>query len=157
MNAGYQVRGGIYLQSYVPTTGKPVGHFDDGRIAVVDNVFGRGRTRLIGTFPGYGYAKRQDKDMNRFFTDLLPWADKTQHLKNSDNRVIARIQKSDRATYLWLVNSLHEAIETEVILSRSWGPYQRARSICGEKVKLKSDRLITTSIPPRSVVIVLLT
>ena len=30
MDAGYRVRGGLYLQSYQTTTGKPVGHFRTG-------------------------------------------------------------------------------------------------------------------------------
>ncbi len=55
--AGARARGGVFLQAYEPTTGRPVGAYDDGRVAAVDNNFGKGRTRLVGTMCGYGYGK----------------------------------------------------------------------------------------------------
>jgi beta-galactosidase len=157
MEAGYRVRGGIYLQSYLPTTGKAVGHFDDGRIAAVDNVFGRGRTRLIGTFPGYGYSNKQDGDMNRFFTDLLPWAGRTAHLSSSDNRVIARLHKSSKATYLWLVNSVRRAIETEITLSSAWGPFRNCQPVRGDKTSISAGRRIKVTVSDRDVLVLKLT
>jgi len=159
MEEGYRVRGGVYLQSYTPTTAKSVGRFEDGRIAAVDNTFGKGRTRLIGTFPGYGYARRQNNDMNRFFAGIPAWAAVEANVRSTDNRVIARLQKSNAAIYLWLVNSLREPIKIRVTLSDNWGPYQHAAPIRGhgQKADLQGSRTIATVIPARDVVIISLT
>lgn len=45
------IYGGSNLQSYTPTTGRKAAHNSDGKIAAVDNLFRRGKTQLIGTFP----------------------------------------------------------------------------------------------------------
>lgn len=42
----------VYQEKLIPTTGEVVARFDDGSVAVVDNSFGKGKARLIGTFPG---------------------------------------------------------------------------------------------------------
>ncbi|MFZ5828519.1 MAG: hypothetical protein ACOY3P_00445, partial [Planctomycetota bacterium] len=150
----YKTIGGIYLQSYVPTTGKPAGRFEDGRIAVVDNAFGKGRTRLTGTFPGWGYCSRQDDDMNRFFRDLIRWAGETPHVTSSDRRIIARFHAGQNASYLWAVNCDREAIRTELALSERWARTGEAAAVRGPKVELLGDRRIQATIPARDVLIV---
>jgi beta-galactosidase len=157
MDGDVRVRGGVYLQSYDPTTGKPVGHFEDGRIAAVDNTFGKGRTRLIGTFPGYGYANIQDANMNRFFSDLIRWAGKTQHVTCSESGIIARIHRSENATYLWVVNSNRKPITTEITTSCHWETYNNLEVIRGPKAGLRDNGRIDATIPARDVLIVKLT
>ena len=51
--SGTRVPGGIFLQVDEPSTGTPVGWYDDGRAAAVDNVHGQGTTRAS---PGPGWA-----------------------------------------------------------------------------------------------------
>ena len=133
MDAGYRVCGGVYLQSYRTTTGRVAGRFEDGRIAVVDNVFGKGRTRLVGTFPGYGYAENPDDDTKRFFADLLPWAGETQHVTSSDSRIIVRVQANPRSTYLWAVNSQREAVQNGTGLVETLGAFSRVPTGMGRQ------------------------
>ena len=95
--ACFRVRGGVYLQSCLTTTGKVAGRFEGGRIAVVDNVFEKGQTRLFETIPGCGYAENPSDDTKWFFADLPSWAGRTQHVTSSDGRMIARVQAYSRA------------------------------------------------------------
>jgi beta-galactosidase len=43
-------------------------------VAVVEHAHGRGRTLLVGTFPGYGHYHRPGPGSRRFFGALLEWA-----------------------------------------------------------------------------------
>jgi beta-galactosidase len=89
-----QVSGGVYLQAYEPTTGKVKGSFGDGSPAVIENSYGRGKTLLIGTSPGYGtYEKEDDPDTRAFFNSFLDWAGKQQHVTSSDWRLVARMHE----------------------------------------------------------------
>lgn len=56
---GAPMDGGGFLQSYTTTTGRPRGTFDDGRLAVVENVHVNGRTLLVGTNPGWHTSNRR--------------------------------------------------------------------------------------------------
>jgi beta-galactosidase len=150
MEGGYRVRGGVFLQSYKPTTGKVCGRYDDGRVAAVDNTFGKGKTRLIGTFPGYGYTHSQDEETKRFFAEILPWAGNTQNLKSSDPRIIARLHAGDSgATYLWVVNSYREDIPTDLTFSEAWGPFSQGQVFLGETHPTIDGRRIKVTVPAR--------
>ena len=69
---GRKVAGGVYLQSFIPAGGSIAGTFEDGTPAVIDHHFGSGKTRLIGTCPGYGFYEAEvDPGTREFFGDLL--------------------------------------------------------------------------------------
>ncbi|HUT21522.1 MAG TPA: beta-galactosidase, partial [Anaerolineae bacterium] len=74
--SGISVRGGIFLQAYEPTTGTPVGWYEDGRVAAIENRYGKGKTRLLGTMAGAGYASHPGSRSPAFFADVLRWAGK---------------------------------------------------------------------------------
>jgi hypothetical protein len=54
-----------------PTTGRPVGTFDDGSCAAVVNVLGKGRTLLYGFLPGILY-KGDAEGFSSYHLDRLP-------------------------------------------------------------------------------------
>ena len=89
MSCTYPSRSCCRKRRHKNSLGTADGHFDDGSIAMVDHRFGNGKTRLIGTFPGYGYDRAQDAPTQQFFADLLKWAGKSQHVTCSDDRIIA--------------------------------------------------------------------
>ncbi len=150
---GTSAHGGIYLQSYTLTTGKAVGTYADGRIAAVDNTFGKGKTRLIGTFPGYGYNRSQDSDTKRFFANLLKWADKDQHVTSSDSRIIARLHTDASSRFLWIVNSDRQDISTKLELSDRWGSYEKCRLVAGGAEPTVRNRVISVGVPARTVLV----
>jgi len=113
---GTPVWGGIFLQAYEPTTGTPIGWYKGGKVAVVDNAFGRGKTRLIGTMPGSGYFQHPGSESFVFFTKLLKFAGKHQHVECTDSRVKSRIHNGSGGTYLWVANPKRTPIPVRMII-----------------------------------------
>ena len=129
---GHTAPGGIFLQTYVPTTGTAVGRYTGDAagpyardsVAVVENQFGTGKTRLIGTFPGYGHYHRPSDDSRGFFADLARWAGIEPNVrvslssgKGEYGQVVARLHKGASGIFLWLVN--HGRDEADVVAEQS--------------------------------------
>lgn len=145
---GRKVKGGLFLQSYELRGGKKLGSFDDGRIAVVQNKWGKGSIMLIGTYPSHGYYQNQTEDNRSFFDSLLPWAGKEQILKLSNDKVQVRLRKGDEGTYLWAINPTKEEQFVEVTISG--GCVQEiAKMIWGDKMPDYNDGKISLSIHPQ--------
>jgi beta-galactosidase len=97
--------GGVYRQSYIPTTAKATAWYADGRAAVVENRFGRGKVRLVGTMAGYGYKLHPKAEHLRFFASVLPFAGHTQYIRADYNTgLIVRLWANDSDTFLWCLN-----------------------------------------------------
>jgi beta-galactosidase len=97
--------GGVFRQSYIPTTGTSSGRYDDGKIAVIDRAYGKGKVRTIGTMAGYGYKLRHNPEYLRFFASLLPFAGQQPLIRADYNTgLIARIWANQEDTFLWCVN-----------------------------------------------------
>ncbi|MEN3149747.1 beta-galactosidase [Neorhizobium sp. IRAMC:178] len=118
---GAAVDGGGFLQSYVLTGGTARGNFDDGRLAVVESTYGKGRTLLIGTNPSVAYYKSQGKANGAFFAELLRWSGCAPHATLSNKALFARIHRSEKGSFLWLVNPTRSAQLTEVKLAEGHG------------------------------------
>jgi beta-galactosidase len=114
--------GGIFKQSYVPTTGKAIAWYrnatapgNPGGVAVVDNNFGKGKTRIIGTMAGYGYKCGANKEVLRFFASVLPYAGVQPLIRADYNTgLVPRIWANAADTFLWCLNQ--ETYTQEVIL-----------------------------------------
>lgn len=115
------VDGGGYLQSYVLNGGNGRGDFSDGRLAVVENSFGRGRTLLIGTNPSVAYHQTDGKANGRFFAELLKWSGATPHVTLSNRAVFARVHKGESGGFLWLVNPSRTPQTIEVSIAEELG------------------------------------
>jgi beta-galactosidase len=134
---GMRVRGGLFLQAYEPTTGVPVGWYEDGRVAAVDHVYGAGRTRLVGTMCGYGYGRHPHDRSPAIFTEVLAYGEQRQHVVSSDPRVKARLHHGKGGTYLWVANPMRQAIPARLVLGEAWGPYTIARTLWGAKATVE--------------------
>jgi beta-galactosidase len=118
---GRKISGGLYLQTYGPTTATVAGIDSQGEPIVVDNEYGNGKCRLIGTSPGYGYPQSEYREADReFFSQLLPWAGKSQQLTCSDSRLVARIHEGDGYFVIWVINSARENVHAEMRLAGKW-------------------------------------
>jgi beta-galactosidase len=151
-----QVWGGIFLQAYECTTGTPVGWYEDGKVAAVDNAFGKGRARLIGTMPGSGYSSHPGSRSAAFFADLLKFAGKEQHVRCSDSRVKARLHDGTGGTYLWVANPKRQDISVCLELGESWGPFSSSHSLWGAEANV-DERAITLTTGARNVAVMELT
>lgn len=94
---------GGFLQSYTLTTGKAKGHFADGRLAVVENDHGKGRTLIIGSNPSVSNHRNATTDSRAFFRKLMEWAGVTLQVTCSNPRVQVRLQEGE-GRFLWIVN-----------------------------------------------------
>ncbi|MCJ9754564.1 beta-galactosidase trimerization domain-containing protein, partial [Neorhizobium sp. BETTINA12A] len=126
---GAAVDGGGFLQSYVLAGGTARGNFDDGRLAVVEHAYGKGRTLLIGTNPSVAYYKSQGKANGAFFAELLRWSGCTPHAALSNKALFARIHKGNKGSFLWLVNPTRSPQATEVNLAESHGQLAAGKAI----------------------------
>jgi len=155
---GDRIWGGEYMQCYTPTTGTAVGWYDDGRVAAVDNRFGKGKTRLIGTMPGYGYAthggaegnyRAPDRAKTSFFDSILKYAGKTPLVRVTDPNLTARLHEGEGGTYLWIANPRRRAIPAQIEVN---GNYKEAAAVLGPEAVFK-DRILNLTVPARYVII----
>lgn len=152
--ANLKVRGGAALQTYRPTTGEPIAHLDDGRVVGVEHRFGKGRTLLIGTFPGYGryrYADFGDEATTEFFDWAFRWSGRRPMLTVDHASVIARLHRSPSSTYLWLTNATRQPAKTSVTLNDESGPLKTATAILHEGDTDVRSGTLSCTLRPRSV------
>ena len=150
--SGVPVWGGIFLQAYELTTGTAVGWYEDGHVAIVDNTFGKGRTRLIGSMVGAGHATHAPNGSERFFADLLAFAGKEQHVRCSDPLVKARLHTGAGGTFVWVANPTRQPRPVRLVLGELAGVYSAVRSLWGAEAEV-SGHTITLVTPARDVTI----
>lgn len=147
---GKQVKGGGFLQSYRPTTGSVRGKFSDGRVAVVENNHGAGRTLLVGTHPGVAYFKTSNPENLSYFADIFAWAGKTQQVRSSNAALQARVHEGVDGRVLWLLNPTRQAQSTTITLASG-------KLIAGEPFWQAPGASVQTdevNVPARDVVII---
>jgi beta-galactosidase len=131
--------GGIFLQCYAPTTGDPVGWLDDGRVVAVEHRFGQGRTLLMGTMAGAGYAAHEGDRSPALFAELLAWAGVERHVWCSDPRVKARLHDGEGGAYLWVANPTRRDLPVQVRLSGRWRGLGPVGSLWGAEAERVGD------------------
>lgn len=151
--SGIPTWGGIFLQAYAPTTGTPVGWYADGQVAAVDNLYGKGKTRLLGTMVGAGYAHHTQEGTAPFFRNLLDFAGKAQHVQSSDPLVKARLHTGTGGTYLWVANPTRQARPVRLTLGQTWGPFTSSTTVWGTTVTVEGQTVVLTA-PARDVSVV---
>jgi beta-galactosidase len=168
---GRSVPGGIFLQAYTPTTGTPMGTFADEsagqygarQIAVVDNLAGQGRTRLIGTFPGYGHFHHPSAHSRGFFADLAAWANIEPNVRivkpatDAPRTLVARIHVAPDRAFLWLVNHARDSSVAQVELGRAFGSFVNGRALWGDDAPTVHGRSVVVEVGPRDAVVIELT
>lgn len=157
---GRPIWGGIFMQAYQPTTGTAAGWYDDGRVAAVENAWGKGRTLLIGSMAGAGYgahaAGNPYPPMANFFAKLLAWAGALQHVRCSEPRVKARLHTGAGGVYLWVANPTRQALPVHLDLSAAWGPYSSARTLWGATASAQGN-VVDLVAPARDMTVLELT
>ncbi len=143
--------GGSYLQSYEPTTGTAVGWYRDGRVAAVQNDYGKGRTLLIGTMPGRGYTVHNGDRCGRFFRELFAFSARTQLVERTDPRIRVRVHDGGGGTYLWVANPKRQDIPVRITVNGAW-QFSRTRTLRGADAVLEGRTLSLTA-PARDVTV----
>ena len=136
---GHRVRGGLFMQAYDLAGGQAVGWYDDGRIAAVEHRYGEGRTLLIGSMAGAGYAAHPAAAPQAFFTGLLDWAGVTQSVWCSDLRIKARVQEGDDGVFLWVANPTHSDLPVRLRLGSPWNELSLGEALWGASADKQGD------------------
>ncbi len=93
------------MQSFLqPTTGTPIGNYLTSEVAVVDNNFGAGKTRLIGTNPSIGYLDTDDSRAADLICASLPYAGIKPKIKTNASAVHCRWLEGDESDLFIMVN-----------------------------------------------------
>lgn len=148
------VLGGVNQQVYAATKGTAAGWYADGRVAVVDHAAAKGKTRLIGTHPGYGYYRHREAASREFFAGLLAWAGKTPHVGRTGADAIARVHDGPGGTCLWIVNHRPERATVQLTLSPKWGPFRAADVLWGADKPMVDQRVVNATVPPVDALVV---
>lgn len=116
---GHQIGGRFFLQQFELAGGKQAGAFANGAIAAVEQIAGKGRTLLLGSFPGASYFLHHTDGTRAFFAGLLQWAGLKPLSRISEPGLQARLHTGDGGTYLWVVNPGREPRTVTVTLDPS--------------------------------------
>ena len=152
---GQQLDGSLGIQTYRVTTGTAVGTYADGRIAAVENSFGKGKALLIGTHPAEAYARKQSATNRAFFGSLLDFAGISPWAQSSCIGVLARLQEAqDSRTYLWVVNTTNEEKEVELNLAQTVRATQIGRLAWGQgEARVLGNQKVLVRVPRKDAMI----
>jgi beta-galactosidase len=136
--AGLEVRsqeglleGHLYRQSYKVKAGRASAWYEDGAVAAVDNTYGKGRTRLIGTMPGYAYKTRASEGGRAWFAAALGYAGAEPLARVDKAEVVARVWKDGKRTFVWVVNMSELDQNVTVSFGRGVAGFKKARVLRG--------------------------
>jgi beta-galactosidase len=153
---GIKIYGRYFRQEYDLQGGTAVGQYENGKTAAVENKFGKGRTLLIGSFPGAGYHLHRASATKDVFAHFLELAGVTPMAKVSDSGVQARIHQGAGGTLLWVTNPTPENRTVTVDLAEAVGNFGAAQDLWGNQKASVDGRQITVSIPGRDAAIMTL-
>jgi beta-galactosidase len=149
---GKEIAGQYFLQEYKTAGGEAVGHYANGHIAAVESTFGKGKTLLIGSFPGGGYFRSHAPSTREFFAGLLAWAGVQQQVQSSDPEVKARLHKGKGGAYLWVVNPTRTARTVRISLPST---FQRAVELWQESNQPTiSGKTLATTVGDRNAAVI---
>lgn len=153
---GSEIYGRYFRQEYELRGGKAAGHYSNGHIAAVENGFGKGRTLLIGSYPGAGYTRHRSPATQAFFLGLLKMAGVTAQLTIDDNSVQARLHRGAAGAYLWVVNQTRSSRKVKVSLADAAGEYRSAEDLWGKQQAVVDGRQIQLEVGARDAAVLAL-
>jgi beta-galactosidase len=146
---GNKIFGRYFLQEYGLHGGQEAGHYANGHIAAVENRFGKGRTLLIGTFPGGGYYLHPSDAGRQFFGGLLKMAGVEPQLRTDNPKIQARLHEGPGGAWLWIVNPERTVETVTVSLPASLSSMHSATGIWARRQLSLAGRKLTATVPAR--------
>ncbi len=151
---GQDIFGRYFLQEYELKGGRAAGSYSNGHTAAVEHQAGKGKTLLIGTFPGGGYYLHHSPGGKAFFAGLLKWAGVEARLESNNSTVQARLHAGAGGDYLWVTNP--SRVEAKVTVSVAGRSFASGRDVWdGKPVEVNGQR-ITVSVPARDAAVIAL-
>jgi beta-galactosidase len=103
--SGSQILTGEYLQTYTLTESREVGAVDGACLAAI-NIWGAGKTMLIGTSPSLAYHLTKDAANKSYFKWLSEFYNFKPEVSITNSALTARLSSNggERYRYLWIIN-----------------------------------------------------
>jgi beta-galactosidase len=146
---GHQIYGRYFLQEYNTAGGQAAGHYENGHIAAIENRYGKGRTLLIGTFPGGGYYLHHSPEAKLFFAELLKLANVRPQLRTNNAATQARLHAGAGGNYIWLTNPTRTSQTTAVTIDDGRTEFHTARDVWGDREIPVNGAQVTVTLEPR--------
>jgi beta-galactosidase len=153
---GHSIYGRYFLQEFETVGGRPVGHYQNGHAAAVDHQYDKGRTLLIGTFPGAGYYLHHAPESKAFFVDLLKLANIQQQVRTDTAEIQARLHTGPGGNYLWITNPTRSPKTTTVWVNGDSPKFHSAADIWEERAVSVNNRQIKVTVEPRDGAVIVL-
>ncbi len=151
---GSKIDGRYFMQEYLAEGGKVVGTFENGSGAAVENEFGKGKTLLIGTFPGAGYYLHHSPESRKFFAGLLQWGNVSQRVSSSDPEVKVRVHDGAGGKYLWVVNPTRTSREVTIGLGTADAGSRIGNDLWGGKSGILNGNTVKVTVDDRDVAVI---
>jgi beta-galactosidase GanA len=119
----------VYQEKLASIGGAISAKFSDGSAAVIDNNYGRGKARLIGTFPGLCYWTNREKAAAELIRDGLAYASVEPAVRVSSPHITARLNTIPNGLLLWTLNTANEETSADVTLSSRFGTITSATDL----------------------------
>jgi len=129
----------LHREPLEATTGKVKASFADGTAAIVDNTFGAGAARLIGTHPSLGLARTGERSYARVIVDSLPFAKVRPRVSSSSPAVCVRLLEHEGVHFLCVLNVTQAPQEATVTVRESVGKFRRALDLATGKGRRLRD------------------
>jgi beta-galactosidase len=150
---GNKIYGRYFRQDYDLHGGKPAGQYPNGNTAAVENTFGRGRTLLMGSFPGAAYFLHHAPETKQLFAGFLQFAGLSPQVTIDDNSLQARLHQGPGGTHLWITNPTRSAKKVTVTLAANAGTLSSAEDLWGGATITRNERQFTMTVSPRDAVV----
>ena len=134
----------LHQEKFTVKSGEACGFYPDGSVGIVENRFGKGRTLIIGTYPGLTYYTNRSAETAFFIRSVLDFAGMSQHIKVSDSGVKARFLNNGGQNYVYVLNTEGQDKESvHVALSSKLGNFTIGEDMVkkGETYTLKKGIL----------------
>jgi len=151
---GKTVFGRYFLQEYEAAGGQQAGRYQNGHIAAVENRSGKGRTLLIGSFPGAGYYRHHSSDAKAFFAGLLKLANVEPGLRTDNAAAQVRLHEGRGGTYLWVINPSRALAKVSVMLGGR--TFQSAKDVWADSPVTIAGQRLSVAVPPRDAAVIAL-
>ncbi len=125
------------------------GHYKNGHVAAVENQHGKGRTLLIGTFPGAGYYLHHSPDAKAFFAGLLKLGNTEPHLRTTTSSVQARLHSGPGGDYIWVTNPTRKEATAEITVEAPGPQFHSATDVWTALKMTVNGPKITLTLPAR--------
>ncbi|MDE3166552.1 MAG: beta-galactosidase trimerization domain-containing protein, partial [Acidobacteriota bacterium] len=143
---GHNIHGRYFRQEYTLAGGTAAGEYANGRVAAVEHRTGKGRTLVIGTFPGGGYYLHHSAEARAFFAGLPAKAGVVPRVRTDNATVQARLHDGAGGTYLWVTNPARGAETVNVTVAAG---VREARDVWGGRAVGVRDGKVTVTVPAR--------